>query len=595
MIPAPILDSRGIRDDGAEVHLGLTKLDAAIGRVGMNVTCKDCTSPGMQDFSELLSTEEAADSATEVANMLVGYMEDLLGGDYLQTWFDKLLNDAERQCPVSPLYDANYISPQYAAFESPVQSSDSLQTLLLIAISTGIVIAALLLVMTCVKCVVRRRHRRWIRTLPGRKVQALLQLQTQEKTKEEAVNDLTRSLFRSTHVPLYLRWGMPVIILGNVAFFLSGHLSLGATVNIEAHFAEQEFSVKNFFEFSMLRSTIEIWNAGGKELAVMIFIFSVIWPYTKQLITLVVWFAPPRLIGISRRGSTLLWLDTLAKWSMVDIMTLIVTVAGFRLSIQSPDVGFLPKDFYSLDLLVVPMWGLYANMIAQLISQLSSHTIIHYHRRVEEAGVKEFEELYRLRMAGTVVLEDHHDDTSTIPSAVEPNEDEANQGSENHVECLSQHAFLRPHRGEADQLIVRRGTGSMAVFAAVSVVTLVLVGCVLPSFSLEFLGILGVAIESGQEFQEARTEYTVFTIINLLFEQANFTGRVADYFGLGSLAAILILSVLIVPIVQSVVLLYMWFKPMCGKRRRRLAIGVEILQAWQYAEVYLMSVIVASW
>ena len=137
---------------------------------------------------------------------------------------------------------------------------------------------------------------------------------------------------------------------------MSGHLSLGATVNIEAHLAEQEFSVKNFFEFSMLRSTLEIWDAGGKELAVMIFIFSVIWPYTKQLITLVVWFSSPRTLSMSRRGSTLSWLDTLAKWSMVDIMTLIVTVAGFRISIQSPDVGFLPEDFYSLDLLVVPMW-----------------------------------------------------------------------------------------------------------------------------------------------------------------------------------------------------------------------------------------------
>ena len=62
------------------------------------------------------------------------------------------------------------------------------------------------------------------------------------------------------------------------------------------------------------------------------------------------------MISISKQRSTLLWLDTLAKWSMVDIMTLIVTVAGFRISIRSPDVGFLPDDFYSLDLLVVPMW-----------------------------------------------------------------------------------------------------------------------------------------------------------------------------------------------------------------------------------------------
>lgn len=355
MIPAPLLDERGIRDPDEALSLGLTKMDVSVDRVRLHVSCNDCTSPGMEDFSELLSTEEAADAATDTANMLLDYMTMLLGGDYLQTRFDMLLNDAERMCPSSPAYDQTYVKPEYAAFESPVQES-SMKTLVLIAISLGISIFSVLATLACVKCIVRRRHRRWIRSLEGRKVQALLQLQVREKTKEDTLNENSRSLFRSEHVPSFLRWSMPIVILGNIGFFLSGHLSLGATVNIEARLAEQDFSVKNFFEFSMLRSTLEIWKAGGRELAVMIFIFSVIWPYTKQLITLAAWFVPPSMLSISRRGSTLLWLDTLAKWSIVDIMTLIITVAGFRISIKSPDVSFLPDEFYSLDLLVVPMW-----------------------------------------------------------------------------------------------------------------------------------------------------------------------------------------------------------------------------------------------
>jgi hypothetical protein len=146
---------------------------------------------------------------------------------------------------------------------------------------------------------------------------------------------------------------------------LSGHLSLGATVNIEARIAGQTIRVEEFFEFSMAKSTIDIWNAGGKELAILILIFSGIWPYTKQLMTLGLWFAPPSWISISKRGSILLWLDWLAKWSMIDIFVLVVTIAAFRVSIESPGVVFLPKDFYSLNLLVVPLWGLYANMTAR--------------------------------------------------------------------------------------------------------------------------------------------------------------------------------------------------------------------------------------
>ena len=34
-----------------------------------------------------------------------------------------------------------------------------------------------------------------------------------------------------------------------------------------------------------------------------------------------------------------------------------------RVSIVSPDVGFLREDFYSVNLLVVPLWGLYASMV----------------------------------------------------------------------------------------------------------------------------------------------------------------------------------------------------------------------------------------
>jgi hypothetical protein len=80
------------------------------------------------------------------------------------------------------------------------------------------------------------------------------------------------------------------------------------------------------------------------------------------------------VVSVSKRGSVFLRLDALAKWSLVDIFVLIVSVTAFRVSIQSPDVDFLPDGFYSVDVLVVSLCGsilYYANMIAQLISQKS--------------------------------------------------------------------------------------------------------------------------------------------------------------------------------------------------------------------------------
>lgn len=166
--------------------------------------------------------------------------------------------------------------------------------------------------------------------MPPRQLQRLLHQQGREEEIESELNATTESMFLSPDISVFVRWAMPFIILGNIGFFLSGHLSLGATINIEAELAGEKFRVDNFFEFSMARSTIDIWNAGGKSLAILILIFSVIWPYTKSLMTLVIWFLPPTKLPMSRRGAILLWLDWLAKWSMVDIFVLVITIAAFR-------------------------------------------------------------------------------------------------------------------------------------------------------------------------------------------------------------------------------------------------------------------------
>merc|ERR1712048_234696 len=54
-------------------------------------------------------------------------------------------------------------------------------------------------------------------------------------------------------------------------------------------------------------------------------------------------------------------------------------------------------------------------------------------------------------------------------------------------------------------------------------------------------------------------------------------------------------TVLIVPLMQSLALLRQWYSPSTGDEKIKMAIIIEILQAWQYAEVYLIAIFVASW
>ena len=62
--------------------------------------------------------------------------------------------------------------------------------------------------------------------------------------------------------------------------------------------------------------------------------------------------------------------------------------SSFRVQqVLSPaTVVFLPAKFYQVDVRVIPVWGLYANMIAQVLSQIVSHICIYYHRNVVTAA-----------------------------------------------------------------------------------------------------------------------------------------------------------------------------------------------------------------
>ena len=95
-------------------------------------------------------------------------------------------------------------------------------------------------------------------------------------------------------IPWFARWFIPVVLLVNIGFFLSGHISLGASVDINIDMAGEQIVIPKFFEFSLAKSTIEMYEAGAVPLAVIIVLFSGLWPYTKMLLTLYCWFAGPK-------------------------------------------------------------------------------------------------------------------------------------------------------------------------------------------------------------------------------------------------------------------------------------------------------------
>ncbi len=343
--------------------------------------------------------------------------------------------------------------------------------------------------------------------------------------------------------------------------------SLLPAVNLSGSFGGQNFDVDGFFEFSMAKSTIEMWNAGAKSLAILIVMFSGVWPYTKQLVTLVVWFLPTKRVSSDRRGKILNWLDALGKWSMVDIFVLLMTLASFRLSVESPDhLSFLPEGLYSINMLVVPLWGLYANMLAQLLSQVSSHVIIYYHRKTIAAARDNQDEDWGISRAS---------DATRSP--------------------LRKHSFVLDYEASTERAQVKKAASWFFATMQVSFVILVICGCSLSSFSVETFGIVGLAIESGQQFQEAKTSYSVFDLSKMIMDEARYLNTASDITGLGCLASLLVICVFLVPLAQAASQCFQWFAPTNAEQRRKNFIVNECLAAWQYMEVYVLSIIISAW
>jgi hypothetical protein len=328
LIPPPPMDSHGFRAQGAEPTAALTNLDVISSQLKLNLNCYNCTSPALFELSDLLSAPSSPEDMTALANGVIDTITDKLGGAFLQDQINRMLVDAPRQCGHRDDYDPNAPPMVYEMFRTnQTDSSSSYITMLIVVFVPVLFTVAIVL---GVRHIVLKRHKKWLVALPSERVFLIQQKQEKEEQKETELNELTQSMYMSQDIPFFVRQLIPIIVVVNIGFFLSGHLNKGGRVLVNFVFAGESFAVDDFFTFSIGQSTVDMWHAGGKELALLILLFSGVWPYTKQLITLALWFLPPAIVSCSRRGQFLLWLDILAKWSMIDIIVMLITVAGFR-------------------------------------------------------------------------------------------------------------------------------------------------------------------------------------------------------------------------------------------------------------------------
>jgi hypothetical protein len=290
----------------------------------------------------------------------------------------------------------------------------------------------------------------------------------------------------------------------------------------------------SLFAFSLGNSVHDMWEAEVYPLAVMILLFSGVWPYVKLGLMLCCWIAPLQKLSASKRESLLMWLDALGKYSLVDAYVLVMMMVAFRFHVSLQDEAMV------VDVLVTPRWGFYGFLLATMTSLAVGHIVLAYHRHcVSEREIS----------------------------------------SSERSETLMDHVFVVDGRRMMLTVWCKRLTCFLIIVAMI----LLAIGIGTDSFNFEFKGAAGLFLEDPKQ------SYSVLTL------GQNIPKSVSDPndFGIRWIEITYFLFAVGMPFTCLMVMLLLLYSNLTIQSATRLYVLAEIANAWSAMEVLCMSVIAA--
>ena len=356
----------------------------SLGQLLLNITCVSCTSPKFGDLIySLYSPEEIGNATSKVLNIISLLRES----DFFRVTTDTILAGASKQCPHNSDYDPDftYTSLLVESGGDDFQKHDGTrdEKVVYFNVANGLVSACVVLIFLGARAFARQQYRVWRFSLPD-EARARLQLREEaEVSKGDHLNWNTQAMFKSEELPRHVRVLVPIAIVATLIIQLIGHLAILSYVDIEGQIAGESFTIRKFLVFKFIEASMRSYRNGGSEMAILLFIFTGIWPYLKLLTCLILWFVSPVRVSVTTRGSILLWLDVFAKLSMVDILATLLAVAAFLVYIGGVTERELSTgEFFATRVIVVPCAGFYCIIIAQRLTRISSAYLLNWHDQI---------------------------------------------------------------------------------------------------------------------------------------------------------------------------------------------------------------------
>jgi hypothetical protein len=127
------------------------------------------------------------------------------------------------------------------------------------------------------------------------------------------------------------------------------------------------------YELTFVRSIKDAWNGDAQLLAIIVILFSGIWPYAKNIILVIVWYTP---MSIKRQSEIILWLSRLSKYTLVDVFAVIGVLGGVQLQLNvggtdaviraEPRFGIIVSRYYVHLGIGISLWRMVAIVICHL-------------------------------------------------------------------------------------------------------------------------------------------------------------------------------------------------------------------------------------
>ena len=351
------------------------------------------------------------------------------------------------------------------------------------------------------------------------------------------------SLFLHPKIPIFWRIFIPLAIFCTVALFISSNSGTGASVFVVFDIGRR-IQVPSLFDFGLINSIKEMCKAEVYFLALIVALFSGIWPYLKLVLMLISFVLPTSILNKRKREKILMRLDSTGKWSILDSYVMILMLVAFHFHIQFPltEKSEIEKGAI-INVFVYAAYGFLTLIIGTVISLCLSHIITHLHRSLDE-----------------------HPDQNKGEKA------------ESYTALISL---------AESKIFGKKIFQKIISILLILTLCLVIIGSFIPSFSFYFHGLAGYALDLFEI--DRHREYSVIQLgFSVPESYENPNDKVIRF-----TQAIYFITVFIMPVSTLLNIMFLWFVPLPRKIQKFFYNIAEILNAWSCLDVFIIAIIAA--